>query len=178
MNELMHGFSQTLHCALIWDVWGILGCLSVLPCFTPWIGSSEGPCPQMCLVPASNHSALHTSGHLCGGEELKEESLASVKTVTAPALPWPLPPNPPNHPFTSRDHPALPEALPSPPSFPALPCLGMPQHSLYPKTSHLLSSVLTVSTHLLNQHILREYIYSGGHCQRDNDRDPKASGTE
>lgn len=159
-------------------MWGILGCLSVLLCFTMWIGSLEKPCPQMCPVQASNHCVLPTFGHLCGGEELKEEPLAPVKTVMVPALPWPLPPNPPNQPFTSRDHSALPEGLPQPPSFPALPCLGMPQHSLYPKTSYLLSSVLTVSTHLLNEHILREYIYSGGHCRRDNNGDPKASGTE
>lgn len=70
--------------------------LSVLPCFTIQLGSSEGPCPQMHLVQASKHNALPRSGHLCSGEGLQQEALARVKTVMEPALPSSQPPNPPN----------------------------------------------------------------------------------
>lgn len=76
----------------------ILGHRSVLPHFTGWIRASEGPCAQMCLVQLSIRSSLTRSGHLCGGEGLKQGSLALVKVVMEPALPSslsrpsPLPP--------------------------------------------------------------------------------------
>lgn len=157
----------------------ILGRRSILLCITVWIRASGGPCAQMCLAQASIHSALTRPGHLCGGEGLEQASLALVKVVMVPALPSPLPAppphthNPPNSTHSPRDHSALQEAPPQlQPSLPFL-ALECPQTACTPRLKLAAFCSHFPLTHLLDQHLLREYICSDGHYWRNKDWAPR-----